>query len=110
MAKNNNLTDFLTNTADAIRSVDGITGVINPQDFEARIKALKAPTGNIQLTTNASTNVVNYATATVRSAGSYSLAITGNSSALTEDMINVRDGSVLFKTSLTGTLTAGTAG
>lgn len=33
MAKNNNLTDFMTDLADAIRAKCGITGTINPQDF-----------------------------------------------------------------------------
>lgn len=79
MAKNNNLTDFLVNTANAIRSVEGLENTdankIDPQDFEARIKALKkAPSGNIQLTTNASTDVAAYATATVRSASGISAA------------------------------------
>ena len=41
MAKTDNLTDFLTNTADAIRTAEGSTGSINPQDFEAKITALK---------------------------------------------------------------------
>lgn len=34
MAKNNNLTDFLTGVADAIRRKRGTTGKINPQNFE----------------------------------------------------------------------------
>lgn len=33
MAKNNNLTDFVTDIADAIRAKCGTTGTINPQDF-----------------------------------------------------------------------------
>lgn len=41
MAKTDNLTDFLTNTADAIRTAEGSTDAINPQDFEAKITALK---------------------------------------------------------------------
>lgn len=41
MAKTDNLTDFLTNIADAIRTVEGSTNAINPQDFEAKITALK---------------------------------------------------------------------
>ena len=41
MAKTNNLTDFLTNIADAIRTAEGSTDAINPQDFEAKITALK---------------------------------------------------------------------
>lgn len=39
--KTNNLTAFLTNTADAIRYANGTTSKINPQDFEGAIKALK---------------------------------------------------------------------
>ena len=41
MAKNNNLTDFLTDVADAIREKDGTTGTINPQDFSDKIKAIQ---------------------------------------------------------------------
>ena len=41
MAKTDNLTDFLTNIADAIRTAEGSTDAINPQDFEAKITALK---------------------------------------------------------------------
>ena len=41
MAKTDNLTDFLTNIADAIRTVEGSTDAINPQDFEAKITSLK---------------------------------------------------------------------
>ena len=37
MAKNNNLTDFLTSIADKIREKLGITDAINPQDFEDNI-------------------------------------------------------------------------
>lgn len=44
MAKNDNLTDFLVNTADAIRTAEGSTSNIDPQDFEAKIKALKLST------------------------------------------------------------------
>ena len=35
MAKNNNLTDFVTDLADAIRAKCKTTGTINPQDFSA---------------------------------------------------------------------------
>lgn len=34
MAKNNNLTDFLTSEANKFRSVLGTSGTINPQDFD----------------------------------------------------------------------------
>lgn len=41
MAKENNLKDFLTDVADAIREKDGSTEAINPQDFSSRIRAMK---------------------------------------------------------------------
>lgn len=44
MAKNNNLTDFLTDVANAIREKDGTTGTINPQDFSDKIKAIQTGT------------------------------------------------------------------
>lgn len=37
MAKNNNLTDFLTGLADKFRNKLSLTGNINPQDFESKI-------------------------------------------------------------------------
>lgn len=41
MAKNNNLTDFLTDTANAIRTKKGTTGKINPQDFSSEITSIQ---------------------------------------------------------------------
>ena len=40
MAKKDNLTDFLTDVADAIRAVEGTTAKINPQDFSYRIRSI----------------------------------------------------------------------
>lgn len=40
MAKNNNLTDFLTGVADAIRTKKGTTAKINPQNFETEIATI----------------------------------------------------------------------
>ena len=40
MAKNNNLTDFLTGVADAIRTKKGTTAKINPQNFETEISSI----------------------------------------------------------------------
>ena len=40
MAKNNNLTDFLTDVADAIREKKGTSEPINPQDFSAEIASI----------------------------------------------------------------------
>lgn len=41
MAKNDNLTDFLTDVADAIREKKGTTDKINPQEFSNEIKSIK---------------------------------------------------------------------
>ena len=41
MAKNNNLTDFLTDTANAIRTKQGTTEKINPQDFSSEIASIQ---------------------------------------------------------------------
>lgn len=45
MAKTDNLTDFLTDVADAIRLVKGITTPINPQDFSDLIRSLLITVG-----------------------------------------------------------------
>lgn len=42
MAKNNNLTDLLTDVADAIREKKGTTDPINPQDFSAEIASISS--------------------------------------------------------------------
>lgn len=45
MAKNNNLTDFLTDIATAIRTKKGTSALINPQDFSSEIASIEtAPT------------------------------------------------------------------
>lgn len=41
MAKNNNLTDFLTDLADGIRAKKGTTGTINPQNFRSEIESIQ---------------------------------------------------------------------
>lgn len=41
MAKENNLKDFLTDIANAIRSKKGTTDLINPQDFSAEIASIE---------------------------------------------------------------------
>lgn len=41
MAKDDNLKDFLTDVADAIREKKGTTDLINPQDFSAEIASIK---------------------------------------------------------------------
>lgn len=46
MAKNNNLTDFLTDVADAIRAKKGKTDHINPQDFSDEIASIVTSDGD----------------------------------------------------------------
>lgn len=42
MAKNDNLKDFLTDVADAIREKKGTTDLINPQDFSSEITSIQS--------------------------------------------------------------------
>ena len=53
MAKNNNLTDFLTDTANAIRTKKGTTGKINPQDFSSEIASIQTGTDTSDATATA---------------------------------------------------------
>ena len=45
MAKNDNLKDFLTDVANAIREKKGTTDLINPQDFSAEIASIETGGG-----------------------------------------------------------------
>ena len=45
MSKQNNLTDFLTGVADAIRAKKGTTALINPQNFESEIASISGGGG-----------------------------------------------------------------
>lgn len=69
MSKQNNLTDFLTDVADAIRQKKGTQAPINPQDFSSEIASIPTggitPTGNINITDTTQTDVAAYATAQV---------------------------------------------
>ena len=53
MAKNNNLTDFLTDTANAIRTKKGTTGKINPQNFSSEIASIQTGTDTSDATATA---------------------------------------------------------
>lgn len=50
MAKNNNLTDFLTDVANAIRAKTGTSGLIDPQDFSSEIASISGG-GDVDFTT-----------------------------------------------------------
>ena len=53
MAKNNNLTDFLTDVANAIRTKKGTTGAINPQNFSSEIASISTGTDTSDATATA---------------------------------------------------------
>lgn len=55
MSKQNNLTDFLTDVADAIRTKKGTTDLINPQNFSAEIAALSGGLEVIEMTETTAT-------------------------------------------------------
>lgn len=61
MAKNNNLTDFLTGVAGAIRTKKGTSSLINPQNFESEISSIKTEKPeqekSISISTNGTTEV-----------------------------------------------------
>lgn len=93
MAKNNNLTDFLTGVADAIRRKRGTTGKINPQNFEEEISGIPAgkteEEKNITITENGTTIVLPDAGKTISKititvnvgsggGGGYTVEFTGN--------------------------------
>lgn len=48
MAKNDNLKDFLTDVADAIREKKGTSDPINPQDFSAEIASIQSGGGGLE--------------------------------------------------------------
>ena len=56
MAKNNNLTDFLTGVANAIRTKKGTSGLINPQDFESEISSIRTEKPEQEKSVSISTN------------------------------------------------------
>lgn len=56
MAKNNNLTDFLTDVANAIRAKKGATAKINPQDFSSEIASIEAGGGGTSAVSKSDVN------------------------------------------------------
>lgn len=67
MAKNNNLTDFLIDIADALRTNDGTTAKINPQNFRTKI----ANTVGVNIPKRSSTDLVVAGSTIKASAGYY---------------------------------------
>lgn len=59
MAKNNNLTDFLTGVANAIRTKKGTTDLINPQNFENEIESITTGLDTSDATATASDILLN---------------------------------------------------
>lgn len=59
MAKNDNLKDFVTDIADAIREKKGTTDLINPQDFSNEIRSLETGGEVIKVDSLPDTNVEN---------------------------------------------------
>ena len=62
MAKNNNLTDFLTGVADAIRAKKGTSDLINPQNFDSEIASISTSKEeqekSFEITENGTTEVL----------------------------------------------------
>ena len=60
MAKNNNLKDFLTDIANAIREKKGTTGAINPQDFSSEIASIESGGGAVVSASISDVNFYDY--------------------------------------------------
>lgn len=90
MAKNNNLTDFLTDVADAIRAKKGTTDKINPQDFSAEIAGIEGGGGGDESATTDGLldNTITSLKSNVASLRAYSLR--GCSKLISVDLPNVK--------------------
>ena len=60
MAKTDNLTDFLTDVANAIREKKGTTGTINPQDFSSEIASIESGGGAVVSASISDVNFLDY--------------------------------------------------
>ena len=87
MAKNDNLTDFLTDVADGIRTVEGTTAAVNPQDFRDRIEGIVTTvTSDANATAD---NILNGKTAYVNG-----VKVTGNIATKTSSDLTVSSNTV----------------
>ena len=77
MAKNNNLTDFLTCLANKIREKTGITSKINPQDFETKIDEI-SDNGTKMLDDLLQGNLIEIKNTTIKKMRSHALAYLTN--------------------------------
>lgn len=108
MAKTDNLNDFLTDVANAIRTKKGTTGTINAQNFSSEIASIETtgitPTGSIDITSNGTVDVTNYASANVNVANQnpYTAA---NATEMAQYLASKYYGAVVKYTGTTGTYT-----
>lgn len=84
MAKNNNLTDFLTDVANAIRTKKGTTGAINPQNFSSEIASINVEPNLEQKTVTITENGTTEVTPTSGKDGMSKVTVTTNVPAITE--------------------------
>lgn len=107
MAKNNNLSDFLTDIANSIRTKKGTTGTINAQNFSSEIASIETgitPTGSIDITSNGTVDVTNYASANVNVANQNPYTAT-NATEMAQYLASKYYGAVVKYTGTTGTYT-----
>ena len=109
MAKTDNLSDFLTDVANSIRTKKGTTGTINAQNFSSEIASIETgitPTGSIDITSNGTVDVTNYASANVNVANQnpYTAA---NATEMAQYLASKYYGAVVKYTGTTGTYTNG---
>lgn len=119
MAKNNNLTDFLTDIANTIRTKKGTTLAINPQNFSSEIESIETGVDNPLIANNDTEmntylNDTKYLNMYVKFTGQSETYVTGETYKIVEeyadptqyepvgstisvkDILNVRNGQYLF--------------
>ena len=87
MAKNDNLTDFLTDVANAIRTKKGTTNLINPQDFSSEIESIETGGGENKLPQVADKTVIEITSEDLNGATKIGNYLFQNCTALTSAVI-----------------------